>query len=66
MIIRPKLKFLNKFFKKSTVKDPNFGPHGIFEALLASSVPPDHLLLDSAPNIGPLISFWKLDKFINC
>ncbi len=28
-------------------------------------VPPDHLLLDSAPNIGPLISRWELDKFKN-
>ncbi len=27
---------------------------------------PDHLLLDSAPNIGPLISRWELDKFKNC
>ncbi len=25
-----------------------------------------HLLLDSAPNIGPLISRWELDKFKNC
>ncbi len=27
---------------------------------------PDHLLSDSAPNIGPLISRWELDKFKNC
>ncbi len=27
------------------------------------SVPPDHLLLDSAPNLGPLVSCWELDKF---
>jgi hypothetical protein len=27
---------------------------------------PDHLILDSAPNIGPLISRWELDKFKNC
>ncbi len=27
---------------------------------------PDHLLLDSAPNLGPLISRWKLDNFKNC
>jgi hypothetical protein len=26
----------------------------------------DHLLLDSAPYIGPLISRWELDKFKNC
>jgi hypothetical protein len=25
-------------------------------------VPLNHLLLDSAPNIGPLISRWELDK----
>jgi hypothetical protein len=29
-------------------------------------IPPDHLLLDSAPNIGPLISRWELDKFKSC
>jgi hypothetical protein len=29
-------------------------------------VPPDHLLLDRSPNIGLLISRWKLDKFKNC
>jgi hypothetical protein len=29
-------------------------------------VPPDHLLLDRSPNIGPLISCWELDKFKNC
>jgi hypothetical protein len=27
--------------------------------------PPDHLLLDSVPKIGPLISRWELDKFKN-
>ncbi len=28
---------------------------------------PDQLLLESAPNIGPLvISRWELDKFRNC
>ncbi len=29
-------------------------------------VPPGHLLLDSVPKIGPLISRWELDKFKNC
>ncbi len=29
-------------------------------------VPPDHLLLDSAPNLGPLISCWEINKFENC
>jgi hypothetical protein len=27
---------------------------------------PDHLLLDSAPNLGPLISRWEINKFKNC
>jgi hypothetical protein len=27
---------------------------------------PDHLLLDSAPNLGPLISRWKINKFESC
>jgi hypothetical protein len=26
-------------------------------------VPPDHLLLDSAPNLRPLISRWEINKF---
>ncbi len=29
-------------------------------------LPPEHLFLDSAPNIGPLISRWELGKFKNC
>jgi hypothetical protein len=29
-------------------------------------VPPDHLLLDSAPNLGPLISRWEINNFENC
>ncbi len=34
--------------------------------LPVSEYTPDHLLLDSVPNIGPLISRWELDKFKNC
>jgi hypothetical protein len=30
------------------------------------TVPPDHLILDRSPNIGPPISRWELDKFKNC
>ncbi len=29
-------------------------------------IPPDHLLLNRSPNIGPLISRWELNKFKNC
>jgi hypothetical protein len=29
-------------------------------------LPSEHLFLDSAPNIGPLICRWELDKFKNC
>ncbi len=29
-------------------------------------IPPDHLLLDSAPNLGPLISCCEVNKFKNC
>ncbi len=28
--------------------------------------PPNRLLLGSAPNLGPSISCWKIDKFENC
>jgi hypothetical protein len=27
---------------------------------------PNHLVLDSAPNLGPLISRWGINKFENC
>jgi hypothetical protein len=50
----------------------------IFEEILAWNIyaiitlrsswqlPPAHLLLDSAPNLGPLISLWEINKFENC
>jgi hypothetical protein len=31
-----------------------------------TKLPPDHLLLDSVPNLGPLISRWEINKFENC
>ncbi len=33
---------------------------------LAMEITPDHLLLDSAPNLGPPISRWEINKFENC
>ncbi len=36
------------------------------EKKLDSTCTPDHLLLDSAPNLGPLISSWEINKFKNC
>jgi hypothetical protein len=30
------------------------------------SLPYDHLLLDSVPNLGPLISCWEIKQFENC
>jgi hypothetical protein len=50
---------INQLKRKSQpwVKDATIG---------ATSVPPDHLLLDRSPNIEPLISRWKLGKFKNC
>jgi hypothetical protein len=32
----------------------------------SNMIPLDHLLLDSAPNLGPLIFRWKINKFENC
>ncbi len=34
--------------------------------ILIACVTPDHLLLDSALNIGPLTSYWELHKFKDC
>ncbi len=31
-----------------------------------SRVTPDHIFLDSAPNLGPLISRWEINKIENC
>ncbi len=36
------------------------------DKLTYEALPPDRLLLDSAPNHGPLISCWELDKLENC
>ncbi len=33
---------------------------------MSVTLPPDHLLLDSAPNLGPLITRWEINKFKNC
>jgi hypothetical protein len=35
-------------------------------ALLLMQCTPDHLILDNAPNLGPLISRWEINKFENC
>ncbi len=40
----------------------NTNPNYLQHALL---LPPGHLLLDSAPNLGPLISRWEINKFEN-
>jgi hypothetical protein len=37
-----------------------------FNAIGLHENTPDHLLLDSAPNLGPLISRWEINKFENC
>jgi hypothetical protein len=42
------------------IRDRNFDNES-----LGHWVPPDHLLLDSAPNVGPLISRWEINKFEN-
>jgi hypothetical protein len=35
-------------------------------SLILSQATPDNLLLDSVPNLGPLISRWEINKFDNC
>ncbi len=41
------------------------GEKGILK-LRHNYIPPDHLLLDSAPNLGPPISRWEINKFESC
>ncbi len=36
------------------------------DSLLEVYGTPDNLLLDSVPNLGPLISRWEINKFENC
>ncbi len=39
----------------------------VFIKCPTSMIPSDHLILDSAPNLGPLISRWEINnKFDNC
>jgi hypothetical protein len=67
--------------KRNTAAASNFAPRGSFEPFFARSaaplgrfytirfifrLPPDNLLLDRSPNIGPIISCWELDKFKSC
>ncbi len=47
------------------IQDDNFFFRYDHSFLACSGVPPDHLLLDSALNLGPLISPWKIKKFKN-
>jgi hypothetical protein len=41
-------------------------PIKLYRGSLQDWVPHDRLLLDSAPNIGPLISRWEINEFENC
>jgi hypothetical protein len=34
--------------------------------ILQFKITPDHLLLDSAPNLGPLIFRWEINRFEDC
>jgi hypothetical protein len=54
-------------WRTSTVKTFPWANTSKWKSLsLALWVPHDHLLLDSASDIGPPISRWELDKFKNC
>jgi hypothetical protein len=46
--------------QRETYKFPSQTAGGLFK------IPSDHLLLDSAPNLEPLISSWEINKFENC
>jgi hypothetical protein len=52
--------------KVCTVKLSNFASYGKFGPFRASSVPTNHLFLESAPNLLPFISRWEIKKFENC
>jgi hypothetical protein len=41
-------------------------PPNTLAKMFSLPVPPDHLLLDSALNLGPLVSPWEIKKSKNC
>jgi hypothetical protein len=75
-------RFMTKIFGKSTLRAPSiwfgfdFCRRVHVQSLVptiqssicscSSTLPHDHLLLGSAPNIELLISRWELEKFKNC
>jgi hypothetical protein len=55
-IYEPKQRYINQnrdIWTKTEIYEPN-------------KLTPYHLLLDSAPNLGPLICRWEINKFENC
>ncbi len=44
----------------------SFFPIEILSKFCSKKYPLDHQILDSAPNLGPLISRWEINKFENC
>jgi hypothetical protein len=55
------------FEKKKKKKDYFFQAIFILKFRVPSfQIPPDHLLLDSAPNLGQLMSLWEINKFEDC
>ncbi len=36
------------------------------DSLIRPNKPLDHLILDIAPNLGPLLSRWEINRFENC
>jgi hypothetical protein len=60
--------FFSFFFPSSLSSSSSAGNKRITKQLIRvfKFVPPVHLLLDSAPNLGPLISRWEITKFETC
>jgi hypothetical protein len=65
--------FLLRYIAQAITHPPKTTYHHVFanyfskrfEAILMA-VPPDHLLLNSVTNFGPLISRWEINRFKNC
>jgi hypothetical protein len=64
----PVVEILSGYYFTTRLKLTPSDPEGVYVSSdrLFESLPPNHLLLDSAPNIGTLLSRWELDKFNNC
>jgi hypothetical protein len=58
--------FLKEGVKTYLIRSTNFTTYSWQIFSVFTYIPPIHLSLDSAPDLGTLISRWEINKFENC